>query len=193
MLRLIDLRSSRCECGSMRLGRNLQPGRQMRSILLPALLLILGACTTTQIMGSGEMAAVAPMLSVERFLQAANDRDLEGMARIFGTEDGPVIETGSTFGCMFKKMGSWIGMGDRCQTMQEVEITMDLLAQVLTHEDYTIASEANVPGRSHPTTRIGVDMTVRGQRYTDVPFIVVRGGENRWFIEEIGLERITGQ
>ena len=45
-----------------------------RFFLLAVPLLIAGG--TTQIVSSGEMAAVAPMLSVERFLQAVNDGDL---------------------------------------------------------------------------------------------------------------------
>ena len=36
------------------------------------------------------LAGVAPQLSVERFLQAANARDFEAMERLFGTHDGPI-------------------------------------------------------------------------------------------------------
>jgi len=164
----------------------------MRRLLIVALPLLLGACTTTQVVTSGEVAAVAPMLSVERFLQAANDRDLHGMARLFGTEDGPIIETGGAFGCAFKRMGSWIGIGNRCSNLQEVELRMDAIAQILAHEDYTIRSEASVPGRMNPTSRIGVDMVIRGRDVRDVPFVVVRTPEGRWLIEDIGLRRITG-
>lgn len=139
----------------------------------------------------GEFAAVAPMLSVERFLKAANDRDLHSMARIFGTVDGPNIETGGTLGCGFKKFGSWFGIGERCRTLQEVEIHMDLIAQIVQHEDYTIVSESSVPGRMAPTSRVGVDMRVRGQDIDDVAFIVVRTGDGRWLIEEIELAKIT--
>ncbi|MFC1661728.1 hypothetical protein ACFL3S_09805 [Gemmatimonadota bacterium] len=170
-----------------------QPGLLMRSLLLFALPALLTGCTTTRVITTDEMAAVAPALSIERFLQAANARDLHGMARIFGTPDGPAIETGGTFGCAFKKLGSWFGMGERCQTLQEVEVRMDAIARILAHEDYSIASEAEVPGRVNPTTRIGVHMRVQGQEVSDVPFIVVRTDEGRWLIEEIGLDRITGR
>jgi len=161
----------------------------MRRYLILAVPLLVGGCTT-QIIASSEMAAVAPMLTVERFLQAANDRDLLSMARLFGTEEGPVAETGGTFGCAFKKMGSWIGIGDRCETLQEVEIRMDVIAQIIRHEDYTIVSEASVAGRTAPTTRIGVDMRVNGRDISDVPFIVVRTSEGVWLVEEVGLEQI---
>ena len=115
------------------------------------------------------------------------------MARLFGTEDGPIIETGGAFGCAFKRMGSWIGIGYRCSTLQEVELRMDAIAQILAHEDYTIRSEASVPGRMNPTSRIGVDMRIGGRDIQDVPFVVVRSRDNRWLVQEIGLGRITGE
>jgi hypothetical protein len=163
----------------------------MRRFLLLAVLLLSWGCTT-RVIAPGEAASVAPMLSVERFLQAANARDLDGMARLFGTADGPVIETGGTFGCAFKKLGSWFGLGDRCETLQEVEIRMDAIAQIIHHEDYTIVSEATVPGRLNPTSRIGVNMRVDGRDIADVPFVVVRTAEGRWLIEEVGLTKIMG-
>jgi hypothetical protein len=164
----------------------------MRNLLVLACSVLIAGCTTTRFVTSDEVAAVAPVLSVERFLQAANARDLHGMARIFGTSDGPAIETGGSFGCAFKKLGSWFGIGERCRTLQEVEVQMDLIARILGHEDYTIASEADVPGRVNPTSRVGVHMRVRGEEISDVPFIVVRSDEGRWLIEEIGLDRVTG-
>lgn len=137
------------------------------------------------------MAAVAPMLSVERFLQAANTRDLDAMARIFGTADGPVADTGSTLGCAFKKMGSWIGLSDACTTAEEVELRMDAIAQILEHDDYRIVSESRVAGRSEPTTRIGVNLTIGQDTVRDVPFEVVRTEEGRWLVQRVALERIT--
>ena len=132
------------------------------------------------------------MLSVERFLQATNEGDLHSMAGLFGTADGPVIDTGGAFGCAFKRIGSWIGLGDRCSNVQEVELWMDAIAQILHHEDYVIVSESSVPGRQHPTTRIGVNMRVRGRDVSDVPFLVVRTGKGSWLVEEIDLEKVTG-
>jgi hypothetical protein len=163
----------------------------MRRFFLLAVPLLLGACTTKTV-PAGDVAGVAPMLSVERFLQAANDRDLHSMARLFGTEDGPFIDTGSTLGCGFKKFGSLFGMGSRCLTLQEVELQMEAIAQIVRHEDYTIVSENRVAGRIHPTSRIGVDMVKDGETIPDVPFIVVLSSGGRWFVEEIGLARITG-
>ena len=137
------------------------------------------------------MAAVAPMLSVERFLQAANARDLDAMSRIFGTADGPIGDTGNTFGCAFKKFGDWIGLGSRCVTREEVEIRLDAIARILEHRDYQIVSESNVAGRRNPTTRIGVNLDLGDEVVRDVPFVVVRTPEGRWLVEQVGLERIT--
>ncbi len=155
--------------------------------LVVAVLLVVTGCTT-QVVRPGAAAAVAPQLSVERFLQAANDRDLESMGRIFGTADGPMMDTGSTFGCMFRKIGSWFG-GDACVQRRDVELRLDAIANVLTHEDYRVVREERVPGRDHPTTRVIVDLTVDGRNVPDVPFVVVQAKSGRWLVQSVDLER----
>ena len=164
-----------------------------KTILMACACLMLAACVT-RTAGPDPMAGVGSSLAVERFLQAANARNLDDMASLFGTADGPIIDTGGSFGCAFKKIGSWFGMSDACRTYQEVELWMHTLSQVLAHEDYRIVSESDVPGRMHTTTRIGVDLDLPGgQRAPDVGFLVVRaGGDGHWLIEEIELEKITG-
>lgn len=161
-----------------------------RQLILVALLVSTVACATRSA-GDEQMAAVAPMLSVERFLQATNARDLDAMARLFGTASGPVADTGSTLGCAFKKMGSWIGLGRACATRVQVELRMDAIAQILRHEDYRIVSESQVAGRSDPTRRIGVNLTFTDTTVSDVPFVVVQSSEGRWLVEQIDLERVT--
>jgi hypothetical protein len=138
------------------------------------------------------MAAGQPMVSVERFLQAANTGDLGAMAYIFGTSSGPVAdETGNTFSCAFRRMGSWIRVSDRCVTWQEIELRMNVIALVLRHDTYRVRSESQVPGRQRPTIRIGVDLDRGRDRYPDVPFVVVQARDGRWFVEQIGLNQIT--
>jgi len=161
-----------------------------RQLILAALLLSTVACASSTT-GDDQMAAVAPMLSVERFLQAANARDLDAMARLFGTSSGPVADTGGTLGCAFKKMGSWIGLGRACSTRQEVELRMDAIARILQHQDYRIVDESRVAGRTAPTRRIGVDLTFPDTTLSDVPFFVVESSEGRWLVEQIDLERVT--
>lgn len=163
-----------------------------KTFLMASACLMLAACVT-RVVGPDPMAGVGSSVAVERFLQAANGQDLAGMARIFGTVGGPIIDTGSTFGCAFKKIGSWFRLSDACVSYQEVELRMYSIAQLLRHVDYRIVSESDVPGRVDRTTRIGVDLVrVGGQRVADVGFLVVRaGGDGHWLIQEIELEKIT--
>ena len=135
------------------------------------------------------VAPVAAQLSVERFLQAANARDFDSMGRLFGTVDGSAMETGSTFGCFFKKIGSWFG-GSACTRKVDVELRMDAIASILRHEDYRIAREESVAGRTSPARRVIVDLTIEGEAVPGIPFIVVRTSEGRWLVEQIPLERI---
>lgn len=162
-----------------------------RGLALP-LLLVLGGCASG---GSNpsSMAATSPIVSVERFLQAAHTEDLAAMAQIFGNRDGPIAgQTGSTFGCAFKRMGSWIGVSDRCRQWTDIDLRMNALAQILVHDEFAVRSESNVPGRLRPAIRVGVDLIHGNNLYSDVPFVVVQGQDGRWMVEEIGLGVITG-
>ena len=53
---------------------------------------VLPACVQIALPALDRMAGVQPILSVERFLQVANTGDLEAMALIFGTADGPIAD-----------------------------------------------------------------------------------------------------
>ncbi len=166
-----------------------------RTTLLLALCLpaLLASCVSTPGPGSGEMAAVAPMLSVERFLQATNSQDFDTMARLFGTRSGTMVDQqGNTLSCAFRKIGSWFRLNRACVQRTDVELRMNAIAMILQHDDYEIRTENRVPGRSHPTVRIGVDLLRGSNRFADVPFVVVQTSEGRWLVEEIGLESVTG-
>ena len=90
--------------------------------------LIAAACTTkTVVRPAAGAPAVAPALTVERFLRAAAAEDLDTMARLFGTVDGPVTERDSR---------------------ADIERRMALLARVLQHEDFRLITEGEIPGRS---------------------------------------------
>lgn len=162
------------------------------SFLAVLVFLGLGACTTQRVQPSRDMAAVAPQLSVERFLQAVNARDLNAMADLFGTAEGPMGDRGSSFGCAFKKIGSWLGLSEACRSWEEIELRMDAIAEILEHEDYQIVSEGRVAGRQHPTMRVGVDLVLERERVNDVPFLVVQTTDERWLVTEIGLGQVTG-
>lgn len=161
-------------------------------LALLAVAIVPAACTT-QVMQPPAVAAVAAPLAVERFLQAANSRDLHGMGRLFGTPGGPMMDTGSTFGCMFKKIGSWFG-GQSCVTRQDVEIRMNAISSILQHEDYRIVRQEMVAGRDTPTTRVVVNLTIGGQSVDNVPFLVVQASGGRWLVQEVDLQRVmTGR
>ena len=147
--------------------------RSPRSPAAPGVLLLallLGGCTTRVVneQPSGELLAVAPALSVERFLQAVNADDYESMARLFGTYDGPIE-------------------GDR----MEVELRMATIAEILRHQDYEIVSERRPPGREGPTRRISVDLRVGNRVIRDVGFTVVQSESGGWLVEQIELEKVT--
>ena len=138
--------------------------------ILFVLLVSIGACTTQTTVSQAQLP-LAPALTVERFLQAANTRDIETMSRLFGTDNGPI--------------------GDSSGRV-EMELRMDLIAEILQHDDYEIISERRVPGAEVPSNRIGVDITLRGgQMIRDVGFTVVLESQSRWLLNVIELVKIT--
>jgi hypothetical protein len=131
--------------------------------------LALSACVTrTAQPPSREMAGMLPVLSVERFLQAANARDFEAMRDLFGTHRGPIE-------------------GER----REMELRMAAIAEILRHDDYEITGDQREPGREFPTTRVLVTITKGGRQFADVPFFVVQTDAGGWLVEQVDLEKIT--
>ena len=161
----------------------------LRSLGLLTLATVVPTACTTTVVRPNSAAPVAAQLSVERFLQAANQRDVIAMGNLFGTGSGPMMDTGGAFGCAFKRIGSWFG-GTRCRTRQEVEIQMDAIASILAHEDYRIVRQDRVAGRTIPTTRVMVNLTIRGEPVSAIPFVVVRTSGGQWLVQEIDLERV---
>ena len=162
----------------------------MKKILLLSVgLMAVSGCATRRASTTNAAAGIAPQLSVERFLQSTNSRDFVGMSRIFGTTDGPIGDTGSSFGCFWKKIGSAFG-GTSCPKWLDVERRLDTISDILRHEDYEIVSEQRVAGREDATTRIGVDMEFADSSASDVGFFVVMAGE-RWMIQCIELDKVT--
>ena len=161
-----------------------------RRLGLLAVAAAVSACTTTVVVN--EAAPVAAQLSVERFLQAANGRDVQSMGRLFGTQAGALGDTGGTFGCFFKKIGSWFG-GTACTKRTDIELRMDAIASVIQHQDYRIVREEPVAGRNSPTRRVMVDFTLEGGRAVSAaPFVVVQTAEGRWLVEEVPLQQMMG-
>ena len=129
---------------------------------------------------------------VTEFLDAANRRDHAAMARLFGTAAGPIGEPGSTVGCGLRRLGSWIGLGEPCVTVQEIEVRMDVIARILAHDTRRVGPAARVAGRGRPAARVEVEIAVRAGETVRVPFVLIRAGDHGWLVEQVELGRLTG-
>lgn len=138
--------------------------------LLPLLLLI-AACTQTAPPPQSTPGAPAAPAAVERFLQLANEKNYAEMGWMFGTREGSIF---------------------RRDPAADVERRMYALATVLQHQSAEIREQTSVAGRGADAVRLTVQLVSRGRTHR-VPFTAVRGPEGRWFVEEIGVEAITGK
>lgn len=114
-------------------------------------------------------AGVAPVLVVERFLNAANASDLDSMARLFGTRDGSVLKR---------------------DKRAEVEARMYALSSLLRHKNYVLEGEGIVPGRLGEAVRLLFRLELEDGQVS-VPFVVVQTRGDGWLIEQVGVDRIT--
>jgi len=110
-------------------------------------------------------------MTLERFLAAANQKDLDTMASLFGTRDGSVRSVWSR---------------------EEVDRRMLLLANVLTHTDYAITGEQIVAGRRDEATQLNVRVVTANGNTAEVPFVVVRNRrDSSWLVESFALDALT--
>lgn len=117
--------------------------------------------------GPGGLSAA---VAVERFLQLGADRDYVQMGWVFGTQNGPIL---------------------REFPRPEVEQRMYAIASVLRHQSFVVGPGSPVPGRIGSAERFVVKV-YEGASEFNVPFIVVRGPGNRWFVEQVDLQAVTG-
>jgi hypothetical protein len=131
-------------------------------------LVMLAACAapTTQ---AGVASSMGPAMTIERFLRATNQNDLDTMASLFGNRDGSVT---------------------RVWSRKEVDERMLIFSTVLRHSDYTIMGEEVVAGRRGEATQLNVQMVIQGDTI-QVPFTLVLTTNQNWLIENIGIERVT--
>ena len=113
--------------------------------------------------------SVATALVIEQFLRAVNAKDLDTMARLFGTVDGPIT---------------------RRDPRKDIDNRMFAIATILRHEDYAIEGMQIVPGRRDEATRVNVSMTVQG-RSVRVPYTLVWSTDGNWLVEQIDIEAVT--
>lgn len=145
--------------------------RTWRSLSLVPALLVLMACSGTAQTArpAGTPGGAAPAATVEAFLQLAAQKNYAQMGYLFGTREGAIINR------------------DR---EAQVERRMYTIATILENQRFVIRDQSAIPGRSD-AVQLNVQLTQRGQT-VDVPFVLVRSGD-RWFVEQIDLERITKQ
>jgi hypothetical protein len=135
-----------------------------------------GACVTRTVVPNAQAqqtaqatGGVAATMTIERFLKAVNQNDIDTMASLFGTRDGSVTQT-------------W--------TKKEIDTHMFLMTSILRHSDFNIAGEQIVPGRRDEATQYNVRMMIKNDTAI-VPFTMVRSKNNAWLIENICLNRVT--
>ena len=136
--------------------------------------------------------AEAPVLAVNRFLDAASQRDHAAMAALFGTAGGPIGDQGGAFGCGLRRVGSWVGLGDRCLDWAAIELRMDVMARLLAHDAYRVVRSEGVAGRAAPSFLVEVAVTPKGGEAAQVPFVVIQAKGGRWLVAEVGLGRLAG-
>lgn len=159
---------------------------------LAALALVLAGCvsqTTSAPTPTRSVASdLAPALTVERFLQAANvvAQGITGQRDAAGTPSAASTEL-ETMGRLF---GTTSGSALRIYPRSEVEERMAILATILRHDDYRIVGEGLVPGRIGKAVQIVVQLTIDGSEI-NVPFTVVHSEKDGWLIERFNAEAIT--
>jgi hypothetical protein len=171
----------------MRAFRYVGGGRYATLAILLATLPL--ACT--QVVQRPPTAGVVAQLALDRFMQAVNQRDLITMEQTFGTEDGPISDTGGTFKCFFKKIGSWFG-GSSCTKQADVQVRMAAIADILKHDDYKVVRAQPVAGRLSDATQIFVDLTLPDHTVENVPFTLVRSKDGQWLVEYVDLNKVMG-
>jgi len=134
-----------------------------------ALLVLVAACGPSRPAPRSTPGAPAPSAAVERFMRLASEKDYGEMGWLFGTAQGAVM---------------------RRDPPKDVERRMYALATILEHQSYTLAGEEPIPGRLGMAVRVNVRVTQRG-RTAPVPFVLVKGPEGRWYVEEIGVQALT--
>ncbi|MEO5511926.1 MAG: hypothetical protein ABIS27_14950 [Longimicrobiales bacterium] len=143
--------------------------KRTRSFAALLLVLLVAACASSGTPASSESNRLGATLVVERFLRAANAKDLDTMAELFGTKEGP-----------FNRMGSKKENDDR----------MFIFATVLKNSASMIKGEGDpVSGRRDEAFNLLVEVT-QNQRKTTVPFPMVQY-KNGWLIEQFDLEKLT--
>lgn len=141
--------------------------RHFPTLVSVVLLAALAACGARDTMPA--MESTGPALLVERFLQAANENDLQTMTQLFGTSRQTI---------------------DQIEPLERAERRMQVIASLLRHEDYSIQGQRVVPGRINDATELLIEIQTPEQTVV-VPHLIVRRRGGGWIIERIDLEPLT--
>jgi len=145
----------------------------VRKILAALLLVASAACRTAQpaatgtggSVDAGAGAADGPG-AVERFLGAARAADVQAMAQLFGTSDGPISNR---------------------DPAAEIEKRMRALQCYLTHDGSRLLGAA--PG---PSGKQVIQVELRQRELTrQTRFTVVPGPRRRWFVESFEINSLS--
>ncbi|MGH7475539.1 MAG: hypothetical protein ACRELD_04565 [Longimicrobiales bacterium] len=147
---------------------------KMLTLLLASTLVLITGCATraepAPTLATGDsVTRMAPTLTLERFLRAANSNDLQTMGELFGTQDGSIR---------------------RLDSPEDVERRMYALASVLRHDDYELVGDRIVPGRLGRAVELDVRMVMNDRAYV-VPFTMVRVSDDLWLVEQIDVAVLT--
>jgi hypothetical protein len=134
-----------------------------------ALLLMLAACGGQLPPPAGGPGGPSPREALDRFFAAADARRYLDMAWVFGTKDGPYIQSVEP---------------------SLAEKQMYLFACLLRGVQREVTSEQPIAGSVGSEVSFAVRMQGNGQTAM-VPFVAVRGADGRWFVQEFHYEVIT--
>lgn len=144
--------------------------RLFTALTILAALAMTAACSSGLRPPATGVGAPAPAAAVERFLQLAEEGKFLEMGWYFGTAEGAILER---------------------DPAPEVEKRMYALATVLANEGYILGEGMSVPGRVGAAQRFTVRLQ-KEMRQVEVPMTVVRGPGERWLVEQVELQAITG-
>lgn len=137
----------------------------MRKLLIG--LALLAACSrSTRVEPAGGPGARAPRPAVDAFLAAIRAQDLQALAAVWGTADGPIRDN--------KRL-----------SRSELEQRELVLIRCFKHDHYRVTSDEPA-ANAERVLRVTLD---RGTLSRSTNFYVVRGGD-RWYVRSADMEGV---